>query len=106
MISMDRTTTADRDSLSADELSTRLPETLVTRVPQGPRGLWEALAAAATRRHRAEVAQVVSRLAGLPVVDVRASGPADADRSGRAALAPVADGLLVTLGVDVVPLPG
>lgn len=85
MILTDRPTTTDRDSISADELSARIPEAHVTSVPKGPTGLWVALAAAATRRHRAEAAQVV-------VIDVTSRRPAA--------------GLLGSLGVDVVPLPG
>ena len=92
MISLDRTPTAERDTLSAEELSTRIPLSTVTRVPHGPTGLWEALAAAATRRRRAESAHV----ADLHVVDVTCRG---ADPS-------TAVGILDTLGVDVVPLPG
>ncbi len=86
MILTERTSTSsDRDTLSADELSRRIPETQVTAVPKGPTGLWQALAAAATRRHRAEAAQV-------HVVDVTTRRPAE--------------GILDHLGVDVVPLPG
>lgn len=92
MISMDRTTATDRDSLSADELSTRIPATTVTRVPQGPTGLWDALAAAATRRRRAESAGVVAP----PVLDLTVRGAA-----GHTAV-----DILDQLGVDVVPLPG
>jgi hypothetical protein len=95
MISLDhtpRTTLSDRDHLSADELSTRIPDAPVTRVPQGPTGLWDALAAAATRRRRAETQAV----AGAPVVDVTV----------RLQPHGTAVDILDMLGVDVVPLPG
>ena len=92
MISMDRTTATDRDVLSADELSSRIPDATVTRVPQGPTGLWDALAAAATRRRRAEAADVVAS----PVLDLTA---------GASAAGHTAVDLLDALGVDVVPLP-
>lgn len=92
MISLDRTTTTDRDSLSADELSTRIPTATVTRVPHGPTGLWDALAAAATRRRRAETAEVVTS----PVLDLTVWG----------AVGHTAVDILDQLGVDVVPLPG
>jgi len=89
MISLDRTTaTPDRDALSAEELSTRIPAATVTRVPQGPTGLWDALAAAATRRRRAEAAEATSS-----VLDLTAGSHTAVD-------------LLDQLGVDVVPLPG
>ena len=97
MISLDRTALtplADRDALTADELSTRIPDATVTRVPQGPTGLWDALAAAATRRRRAEAADAVV----LPVVDL--TGPA-----AHGTVPHTAVELLDSLGVDVVPLP-
>jgi hypothetical protein len=95
MVSLDRTSLtplADRDALTADELSTRIPVAVVTRVPQGPTGLWDALAAAATRRRRAETAD----LEASHVVDVTDGGSAHH----------TAVDILDTLGVDVVPLPG
>ena len=99
MISLDRTSLtplADRDALTADELSTRIPDATVTRVPQGPTGLWDALAAAATRRRRAEAAGAVA----LPVVDLTGRD------LGHGPVPHTAVELLDSLGVDVVPLPG
>jgi len=97
MISTDRTPTNDRDMLTADELSTRIPAATVTRVPQGPTGLWEALAAAATRRRRTETAEV----ADSPFLDLTIQ-VAD----GGTAVRHTAVDILDSLGVDVVPLPG
>ena len=97
MISLDRTHTTDPDSLSADELSTRIPNATVTRVPHGPTGLWEALAAAATRRRRAETAVVVTP----PVLDLTSGSAAGAGAARHTAV-----DILDQLGVDVVPLPG
>jgi len=97
MISLDRTPTNDRDMLTADELSTRIPVATVTRVPRGPTGLWEALAAAATRRRRNETAEV----ADWPCVDLTI----EVDGGGSAVSNTAVD-ILDSLGVDVVPLPG
>jgi len=100
MISLDRTSLtplADRDAVTADELSTRIPDATVTRVPHGPTGLWDALAAAATRRRRAETADAADPQ--LLDLTVRVVG-------GGSAVRCTAVDILDSLGVDVVPLPG